>query len=207
MLVTQLLGYIRDDVLRDFESPPLFSDAALLSALNSGVALMARRTHIFVDQVQLETEPDVAHYTIAKNILFIRSITNDRGIHLFQLTRKYKLPHREGVPVAFYTDTTFRSKIELVPTPTDIYFYDISFVYKPELLIGADDLPLEHDHAMLLADYVASKLLRTNDPDGTQMVAARNFEESWNQGIQEMAREHIRYSAGDNPTAQPRLWT
>lgn len=207
MLVTQLLSYIRDDVLRDFESPPLFSDAALLSALNGGVAIMARRTHVFMDQVQLETEPDVSHYALAKNTLFIYSITNDRGIHLHHLNRKYKLWDRVGEPRAYYTDTTLRHNIEFTPTPDDIFTYTISFAYKPEPFTGADELPLEHDHALLLADYVAFIMLRTNDPDASQMIAARDFEKSWIFGVHAMAREKIRYSAGDNPTAQPRFWT
>ena len=206
MTVLELVEYTRGEVLRDNVPPYLYDEDALVMYANEGLARMARRTHVFVDEFSIVTEAGTRRYPVKEGTIHVQSVIEPSGRSLTPFTRRTKPRLWEGCPTAYSTDSAQR-QITLHPTPDQAYEMLVTRAYTPPRLDLSDEIPLAYDHAVLLADWIAHRALRNNDPDGSNTVAADQFERAWQMGLQEMKRDVIRYAAGDNPSAQPQNWT
>lgn len=206
MMVLDLIAHVRNEMLRDIPAPHIFSDDALTMYLNEGLAHMARHTHLFVDEVELETVPGERKYNTPPGTIHVQNVMNERGIALANFSRKTNPRRFSGTPSAYSTDAG-QHRIILTPTPDDVYLLTINRAYRPERVANADELPVGDDHALLLAEWMMYRSLRNNDPDGSATVEANIYHDAWQMGLRDLKREVIRYTAGDNPTAQPRSWT
>lgn len=206
MLVTELVDHVRTEVLRDIQSPQLFSNEALVAYLNEGLAHMARKTHVFTDQFELTTVGGQRRYDLETTTIFVISATYPNGRALAPFTRRVKPYIWTGRPTAYSMDSAQR-RMTLHPTPDDEYELLITRAIKPDALMEASEIPLPDDQAMLLGEWMTYRALRNNDPDGSDTVAADQFYESWLEGLRDMKREGVRFLVGDNPSAHPRRWT
>ena len=206
MRVSDLMSHVRNEVLRDHREPGLYGSDALMRYLNEGLAQMARRTHVFTDDFELVTKAGTRHYDAEKGTIHIQRIFDERGVALPSFTRKSRGSVWQSRPTAFTTDSAQR-RIMLHPVPDDEYKLRVVRAYRPEPLTAADEVPLDEDRALLLAEWMAYRALQNNDPDASQTINGEGFHERWLVGLRDIKRDVVREAVGDNPSAQPRQWT
>lgn len=205
--VSTLLSYIRDDVLRDVVSPYLFSDATLVALINDAYVQFARQTHAFVDTATLRLFDGRRDYSLPERTIFVRKMTTAAGRPLTDFTRRgAPLDARTGPPLAYTTDGKFR-RTTIYPMPDARYDLTVSYAFIPEEVETSDDIELDHDHAYLLAEWVAFRALGNNDPDGSDTIDNRKFGDNWARGVRDAKLFFQRSMMGNDPSAQPRSWT
>lgn len=206
MEVSELLDHTRSHVLRDVPAPQLFGDAAMLAYLNEGYKIFARTTHCFVTMNQLELESGENTYALPDGTVHVRQVMNDKGRFLAPFTRRAKPKQFVGRPGAYSTDNRHR-QIRFWPTPDADYTYIIEYAHLPEQVEDGDEIDLDYDHALLLAQWIAYRCLMNNDPDGSETISADTFHAAWLVGLRDAKMDYTRMAMGDNPSAQPRSWT
>lgn len=202
--VDDLVTHLRDHVLRDTPQPWLFDDELLLRLINEAYKVFARRTHYFVRDSELYTIAGVKSYNLPKDCIYLRSVEIDNR-YLDSFTRRAKPRAWEGRPAAYSTDTA-HDKVRFWPVPDEQYVATIVFAHTPKSVAAGDNLLLPDEWALALADYVAFRALRNNDPDGSATIPANDFFETWNMSVSSAKAQVIRQSTGENPSAQPRKW-
>ena len=203
--VFELLEHTRGEVLRDAVGPYLFGNEALLRHLNEGYKLFARHTHCFIDFETIETEAGVRLYQAPERVIYIRQAWCE-GRFLTPFTRRARLHFGlSGQPAAFSTDSGHK-KVHFYPTPNAAYSVELTCAVSPALVDEGSDIELEHEWAMLLPHWIAYRALSTNDPDGSNTVAAQQFHQKWGVGLREAKMDFTRQANTDNPSAQPRRW-
>ena len=205
--VLELLDHTRNEVLRDVVGPFLFSEDALLRYLNEGYKLFARHTHCFVDDLEtLTTVAGTARYLLPADTIYVRQVSLG-NTYLTPYTRRAKPSlGLSGKPRAYTTDARHKH-IKLYATPDDVYELELERAVSPEFVDQSDDVELDFEWAYMLPQWIAYRALSTNDPDGSNTVAAQGFYQNWGTGLREAKMDFARQAMGDNPSAQPRKWT
>lgn len=205
--MSELLDHLRIEVLRDVPQPHLYTEDALVRALNEAYQKFARHTHLFVDEQSLTLTAGERFYPLPTQprTLFVRQVLyNDR--YLTPFTRRGKPKQFSGPPAAYSTDTRYKH-IRIYPEPDAAYEIDIVRAYAPEQVSSTGVFDLPYEWALLLTDWAAYRVLVNNDPDATAAVSPEPFLNAWLAGLRSAKQEVIRMAMGDNPSAQPRSWT
>ena len=204
--VDEVLEHTRSQVLRDFASPQLFSDPSLIRYLNEGYAIFARTTHAFTREFELDTIAGQKRYDMPSDVIHVRDVVGSYGISLGHYSRKTRRASCTGRPTQYTTDTKHRS-IKFWPVPDNVYTFEIEAAVLPERVEDGDELDLDYDHGLLLPHFIAFRTLMNNDPDGSQTVAASDFQALWLAGLRDAKMEFARMKLGDQPRAVPQKWT
>lgn len=205
--VLEILDHTRNEVLRDVVGPYLFSDEALLRFLNEGYKLFARRTHCFIDELEvITTVAGTARYDLPADTIYLRQAFLE-GFPLTNYTRRAK-PNMglSGKPRAYTTDTKHKT-VKLYPTPSDVFEIELHRAVTPPVVDQSGNVELDYEWAFLLPHWIAYRALNNNDPDGSNTIPAKQFYQNWGVGLREAKMDFTRQAMGDNPSPQPRSWT
>lgn len=202
--VDDLVSHLRDHVLRDAPQPWLFDDALLIRLINEAYKVFARKTHYFVTEGTIPLVAGTKSYPLPDDCVYLREVLIGTR-YLTPYTRRAKPRLWEGRPAAYSTDTA-QSTVKFWPVPDDTYTAEIMYARVPDVVSAGNDLDLPDDWALGLADYVAFKALRNNDPDGSATIPATDFFETWGLFLRDVKAQVIRESMGESPSAQPRKW-
>lgn len=214
MTVTELLRYIREDILRDRNHPRLWSDDFLRALLNEAQRLHARRTHCLMSDEQpfceLFTEEGVHTYELDSQIAHVLEVRHvGDSPCLLRPVRRSQLPRGPllGKPGAYSLDAGSR-RVKLYPTPDDEgYELALYVAYMPQPLTDTtDNLTIPEDYHLDLALYVASRALRSNDVDGNNTGEAERFLMEWERAILRAKRDVYVQRNGATPLTGP-SWT
>lgn len=206
MEVSELLEHMRSHVLRDVPNPQLFATDAMVAFLNEGYKIFARTTHCFVDIVPITLAVGQNRYDLPEGTVHVRQVSGENGRFLRAFSRKSKPGAFVGRPTHYSTDNRYR-QIRLWPEPDGEYVLDIELAHLPEQVEDGDVIELDHDHALLLGDWIAYRCLLNNDPDASEMISAEKFQVNWLAGLRNAKMDFTRMAMGDTPSAQPRKWT
>lgn len=223
MNLSELMGHLRCNVLRDMAEPPLWTDTELLRYLNEAEVTFARRTFALTDSTSafttFNTVVGQADYALDKRILLVA----EAGIVTYT-TDTVPVPDsyqplmdgaRSQVPISFsqgkpcsQTAQVATGTIRLNPVPDDVYEVRLIVARKPlKSLVNSKDVPeIDEEYHICLCDFAAWRALRNNDPEGANMVAANEFRASWDLTIRDVRRDMARMRLGVKPQARAN-WT
>lgn len=211
MTGSELLSYVRTDVLRDAVAPYLWSDSLLYRRLSKAQELHARHTYSIVDDTQtITTVASAPIYTLPDGTLHVLSARVSTQSHdMGSYTRKAVPNHltdSTGTP-SIYTLDEATGLIRLYPTPDGAYTINLRIARLPASDIvsyAAPEIPVRCH--LDLASYVAWQCLQDNDADGSGEKASTRHEADWYQAISDAKRDLYRLQLGANPSAV-RSWT
>lgn len=206
MEVSDLIEHIRERVLRDAPAPFLFSDDEIVAYINEGLSKFCRGTHSLIDRFVVQLDEGVSTYDLPESTIHVRHVTTPAGVPLQPITRRHPLPERTGRP-RVYTADVATGKFRVYPAPNEDTELELDVALMHEEVEDGDDIHLDPDHALLLAQWVAYRCLQNNDPDGSNTIAAEPFLASWLDGVRNAKMEFQHLRMGDVLTAQPRSWT
>jgi hypothetical protein len=185
MTVAELLRHARESYLRDAAAPFLWSAQELLRYLNEAQVLFARHTHILMDDASdfttITSAPGVTRYALDPRIVFVSEVYDDTGRRLLAASRA-KAPRTpfQGKPRHYTLDASV-STLRLLPTPDDVYEFNLVVARTPlKPLVTEYDTPeIPEAYHLSLLDWVAYKALRNNDTEGSNVTAAEIFRLDW----------------------------
>lgn len=204
MTGSELLSYIRTDILRDSSVPYLWSDANIYRLLSAAERYHAAKTYSIVDNTKTITtvigEPTYALPAGTLAVLSARVSTSGRDMHDY--TRKVIPSHlatATGTPSIFTTDEA-TGMIRLFSVPDAVYTINLRVARDPAADITSVSSPeIPARYHIDLAEYVAWHCLNNNDVDGQSIKAADRHEKNWNQRVSDAKRELYRLQLGANP--------
>jgi hypothetical protein len=96
----------------------------------------------------------------------------------------------------------------LYPVPDDVYEVRLIVARKPlKSLVTSKDVPeIDDEYHISLCDFAAWRALNNNDPEGSNMAAAKEFRASWDLTIRDVRRDMARMRLGVKPQARAN-WT
>jgi hypothetical protein len=222
MNLAELVSHTRCSVLRDTAVPQLWSNTELIRFLNFGYKDFAIRTHNIIDDttaayctfdtvvgqdiyelndaVLLIDELGIAEYdvdNVLTNYTPLRDCTREQGRRSFISGRPCR-----------YTAQVRTKTLRLLPTPDAVYTIEMVVARKPKKDLAADgDVPeIAEEYHLNLCDFAAWRALTNNDPDGSNMVAAKTFRDIYDLAVRDAKRAFGRQRLGVNPQARSN-WT
>lgn len=224
MTLSELLGHLRCNVLRDTAQPQLWSDTELIRYLNLAQVEFCRRTFALTDGsssfTTFNTVAGDGAYLLDKRIVFIAeawTVGRDNPDDVTEITSVH--PLRDGargqVPVsvhkgrpACWTAQIGTGMIRLHPVPDDVYEVQMIVSRKPlRDMADAKDIPeIDEEYHIPLCDFAAWRALTNNDPEGANMSSAKEFRAAWDLTIRDVRRDMARMRLGPKPQARAN-WT
>jgi len=204
---TDVIKLLREDVLRDFSVPGLFSDSYALLALNEAHREFARYTHCYIDDVVLDLNTGVSVYQMPQLVEFVYGVTaHGRSIPPYMRFQQPQYP-TEGRVRAYTTDLGKR-RIKFYPAPDEDIEVVVEAAMIPQQLTLDPDTEIELDPEWInvLLDWCAYRALRNNDADASETIAADQFMLSWSVGIQNAKRAFMRQRHGMNNVVPYTQW-
>lgn len=211
MTGSELLSYIRTDILRDASTPYLWSDALLYRRVSEAQQIHARRTYSLLDNTPtITTEISVPTYALAEGTLFVLSArVSTQAQNMRDYTRKAIPSHLDtstGTP-SVYTLDEASELIRLYPVPDAVVTINLRVARLPAADVvsyAALEIPVRYQ--LDLAEYVAWRCLQDNDVDSQNEKAAQRHKNDWELRVSEAKREIYRMRLGANPSAAS-SWT
>lgn len=210
MTLDELVAHLRGAVLRDTAKPQLWSDAELTRYLNEAQDQFARRTHCLLDEESdftlLATASGTALYTLNESVVFVVEMFHADGTPVRNATRARMSRSLGAAKPRFYTTDAAVRTVKLFPTPDAAYDLQMLVARKPKAkLVNDSDSPeIDEDFHLPLCEWAAYRALRTNDTDGSNLMEAAKFRESWEQAVRDGKRAAMRYR---RTTPQLNNWT
>lgn len=211
MTGSELLSYIRTDILRDSKVPYLWSDALLYRRMSEAQQIHSRRTYSLVSNTPtITTEIGVPTYALAVGTLFVLSArisTKSSGMRDY--THKAIPSHLStstGEP-AIYTLDEATGLIRFYPVPEAVVTVNLRVSKLPDSdVVSYAELEILAQYQLDLAEYVAWRCLQDNDVDGQNEKASQRHKADWELRLSEAKRELYRMRLGSNPNATS-SWT
>lgn len=211
MTGSELLSYIRTDILRDTSAPYLWSDALLYRRISEAQRIHARRTYSILDNTPtITTEIGVSTYALAEGTLFVLSArVSTQAQDMRDYTRKSIPSHLDtstGTPAIFTLDEA-SDMIRFYSVPDAVITINLRVAREPAADVvsyAALEIPVRYQ--LDLADYVTWRCLQDNDVDGQNEKAAQRHKLDWELRVSEAKRELYRMRLGANPSATS-SWT
>lgn len=211
MTGSELLAYVRTDILRDSSVPYLWSDALIYRLLSEAQRIHAAKTYSIVDDTKtITTVIGAPSYALPTGTLFVLSArvsTSERD--LSDKTRKVIPSHlasATGTP-SIYTLDEATGKIRFYSVPNAIMTINLRVARDPSADITGTSTPeIPSRYHMDLAEYVAGRCLKGNDVDGQSVGAADRHIADWNLRLSDAKREFYRMQLGAHPHVT-RSWT
>ena len=209
--VSDVVTRLRNEVLRDSAEPYLFSTDEIINVLSEGYRIFARHTHAIINTFTVRTVVGQSSYTLDPTVCYVRQVTlvdasNNSVWYLTPYTRRAKPLRWTGRPTAYSTDAA-QSTLKLYPVPDQAYTLEVDCAVVPERLTANSTIALGSEWIPTLMNYASARLLSNNDPDGSNQVAAQQFEQRWKEGVMLAKQQFIRDRVGEGTTAMPRRWT
>lgn len=207
----ELLDYLRADVLRDTAEPYLWSDDLIFRMLAEAEDKFARQTYILLDDQQtVTTEAGTPTYAVPTGTIKVMSAAVSTSANdMSDYTRRFvpnNLTSSTGQPQLFTNDEA-SSVIRFYPVPDAVYTVNLRIVRLPTVavtLYTSPEIPAQYH--LDLAEYVAWRLLKGNDVDGSSVGAADRHKADWDMRVSDAKREV--YRARTNMGANvARSWT
>lgn len=207
----ELLRHLRVDILRDSSLPYLWSDDFIFLTLSEAESWFARGTYALQDNTQsIQTEIGVAEYQLPAGVIMVLSAaesTNSKDLH--DHTRRFiptNLLTSTGTPSIFTLDESTNT-IRLYPTPDAVYQINLRVARLPRQSITYTTTPeIPSQYHLDLVEYVAWKLLGSNDVDGQSVGASDRHMAEWKLRLRSAKGEYYRIRTGANPNVA-RSWT
>jgi len=220
MKAVELLDTLREDVLKDMSSPPMWSDRRLIQLLNEAYIEFAEKTLIIRDSTSdftvITLQSGVAQYTYGEEILSVYSakITGrTNNLERFGNTEMNSEPQPSdtlawlqiinnapdtvGEPRAFSTDDSLRTFV-VYPTPTDAedgMTINMRVARLPQEYPDEDNLDVEMEiprqYVLGLTHGAAATAYTDQDADGGDPVKAKFQKDKFNEYI-ERAKKGVR---------------
>lgn len=207
----ELLDYLRVDVLRDNALPYLWSDDLILRMLSEAESQFARKTYALASNTPtITTVVGTSTYAVPTGSLYVFSAAISTSARdLSNYTRKVipsNLASASGTPQLFVNDESSRT-IRLYPVPDAVVTVNLRTARLPAAAITLYTSPeIPEEYHLDLAEYVAWRLLQSNDADGSSTNASDRHRVDWLNRLSDAKREYYRFRMGSNPTAV-QSWT
>lgn len=211
MTGSELLSYVRTDILRDTSAPYLWSDALLYRRLSEAQQIHARRTYSLISNTPtITTEIGVPTYSLAVGTLFVLSARiSTKASEMRDYTHKSIPSHlvtSTGEPSIFTLDEA-TDLIRFYPVPEAVVTVNLRVAKLPDSdVVSYAALEIQPQYQLDLAEYVAWRCLQDNDVDGQNEKAAQRHKLDWELRLSEAKRELYRMRLGSNPNAAS-SWT
>lgn len=224
MTLAELVNHLRCNVLRDSAKPQLWSDTELVRYLNLAEKEFARRTHIIVDDTTaayttFDTVAGQGVYDLHVGVLEVKQAgtveydtedpPNETSYHYMRDRTRSQNRRRfsSGRPNC-YTAQVRSHSIRLDPIPDAVYTVELEVARLPksEMQAGNHSPEIDEEYHLNLCDFAAWRALTNNDPEGSNMTAAKEFRAVWDLCIRDTKRALTNLRSGVNPTARTN-WT
>ena len=208
--IQEVMQTLKEDVLRDFSTPGLFSDRACVNAINQAHNLFARRTHCYIEtNLEIALAVGASDYVLAPRVIHVYNVYDSAGAKIPPYMRRQQPRSRPGArPQGYSTDTTSRT-IRVWPVPSGISTITLDVAVLPERAVLDPvwhELELDEQYVDLLLEWAAYKLLRNNDADASQTISAESFKAAWEEGLTEAKRDFFRERHGESIQLLPAKW-
>jgi len=207
----ELLDYVRTDILRDTASPYLWSDDLIFRMLNEAQNAFARNTYILLSNSEtIDITAGTSEYQLPATVLKVLSAAlSGTAYDLMDYTHR-RLPNSvsslSGTPRIFTCDEA-SNIIRFYPVPNAAYTVVLRVAMLPMTQITADTSPeIPSVYHTDLAEYVAWRLLQSNDVDGESVGAADRHRRDWFERLSNAKRETYRMRTNMSANAA-RSWT
>lgn len=210
----ELLTILRNDVLRDYAVPYLWSDDLLMTYLNEAQNVMAEDTHCLLDNsslvAELVTSDGQAEYDLDAAVIHVYSVVHDNEYFPLRdaTSNRFGAPvtTATGKPTAYVLDEAL-STITLFPTPDATYTLNMRVARRPlEAMSDTVDPEIPARLHLDLIEYAAYRCLVNNDSDAQNIGKSKVFLDSWTRRVLDAKRKYYRLRHGADPTAV-RNWT
>lgn len=214
MTGSELLSYIRTDILRDAVTPYLWSDSLIYRRLSEAQQIHARRTYSITDNTPtITTVIGTTSYTLAAGTLFVLSARiSTKATELKDYTHKAIPSHlasSTGEPSIYTLDESI-GLIRFYPVPEAVVTVNLRVARLPTNDVSStqssSQLEIPSQYHLDLAEYVAWRCLQDNDVDGQNEKAAQRHKRDWDFRVSDAKRELYRMRLGSNPNATS-SWT
>lgn len=209
MTGSELLSYIRTDILRDAVVPYLYSDALIYRRMSEAQQIHTRRTYSIVSNTPtIATVIGTPTYTLATGTLFVLSARiSTKAMDMKDYTHKAipsYLATATGEP-SIYTLDEASGLIRFYPVPEAVVTINLRVARLPTSDItttnASSALEIPTHYQLDLAEYVAWRCLQDSDVDGQVDVAAGRHKLDWELRVAEAKRELYRMRLGSSPSA------
>ncbi len=223
MILSELLDYVRKDLLRDKSdlvsgsSDKLWSDELIIRYLDEAQKLFCRRTYALLDNSsdlsELSLSAGEPEYELDPLILFVFTArVSTESYPMNDWTYGYIPTYATdctGLPTAYSLDEAIRT-IRFYPIPDTAYTVNLRIARLPASDLTVDDLDAEPEidpqYHLDLGDFAAYRCLQNNDIDGSNKGSVDSLRKEWEMKVREAKREFYRYRLGATPVAV-RSWT
>lgn len=205
MLVKELLKFTRYNKLLDKASPPLWSDAVIVTYLDEGQTLFSRKTDYFIeDDIEISLSEGESVYDLDSKVAFVYAVRFDGYdyIRLAPATEGWTPDSTMSTMPTRYTLDRKTNSIRFYPVPDGPYTAILRVARLPAAL-ALDDLEAEpelrEEYQIGLMDWAVYRCLTHNDVDGGNDMAAEKALARFNEMVSRAKHDTYRLRMGNQP--------
>jgi hypothetical protein len=206
MTLKEFLEFTRNDFLRDTSVPYKHSDAMLVRYANEGLARLAARAHILVDDDrELDLEADESLYELDADIKHVYGVRLPGITDPLQVSTENWTPN-DGIktqPSRYVMDRATQS-IRFYPIPDGDYTAIMRVARLPKKLDLADkdaEIELKAEYELVLSDWVAFRAFGSPDADGYAPGESDKAKVRFYEGLSAIKRDEYRQRFGNTMRA------
>lgn len=210
MTLEEFLEHTRKHVLRDLNTPPLWSEDVRVRYASEGLAKIAEKAHHLVDDSEytVDLTAGESSYDLDSDVKFVYSAKLTGYLGYLATVTESTIPNHvtSSRPAGFSCDAATNT-LHFYPTPDATYEAVLRVARLPAKLdVDNQDAEIElpDEWCLILADWVGYRCFSEDDADGRNDQAADRCQARFYQGLKDIKAAVYRKKTGNASQARGR---